>query len=286
VDTQRVRREDALGLLQLLIVPVVLSLITVVFAWQQDTCQDRLENQRAKAERELAEKRAQDEALQAYLDQMSTLILEKDLRHAEAGDEMPTVARARTLTVLERLDPNRKRAVMQFITEAGLVQGSINEKAKGRKDPFEGVPVISLSGADLSGTDLSELGGGINVGITSTVGGPSYYTGGGGGTDLSGADLSSADLSGADLRWAFLQYANLDHANLSNADLRYAYLRDANLIVANLEGATLADNKLRDANLESATMPDGQILKGGFEPDGPTFEEWRGDRRFSPLPGP
>src|SRR5919112_3399287 len=112
--------------LQLLIVPVVLSLITVVFAWQQDIRQDQIESKRANAERKLAVQRAQDEALQAYLNQMSNLILEKDLRHAVAGDEMPTVARARTLTVLERLDPSRKTAGIQFLTEARLVQGTLN----------------------------------------------------------------------------------------------------------------------------------------------------------------
>ena len=61
----------------LLIVPVVLSLITVVFAWQQDIRQDQIEKDRAKAERELAERRAQDEALQAYLDEMTQLILDR-----------------------------------------------------------------------------------------------------------------------------------------------------------------------------------------------------------------
>jgi hypothetical protein len=33
---------------------------------------------------------------------MSTLMLERDLRHAEVGDEMQTVARARTLAALGR----------------------------------------------------------------------------------------------------------------------------------------------------------------------------------------
>src|ERR687897_2602555 len=69
--------------LQLLIVPVVLSLITVAFALWQDTRQERVENQRAEAERKLAEQRAQDEALQAYLDQMSTLILDWKLGEDE-----------------------------------------------------------------------------------------------------------------------------------------------------------------------------------------------------------
>jgi hypothetical protein len=101
--------------LELLIVPLVLVVISFLFTVQQDQRQQRTENQRAAAERELALQRAQDEALQAYLDQMSTLMLERDLRHAEVGDEMQTVARARTLAALGRLDPSRKTALMQFI---------------------------------------------------------------------------------------------------------------------------------------------------------------------------
>ena len=63
------------------------------------------EAKRAEAERELAEQRAQDEALQAYLDQMNNLLLEHNLRDSEPGIEVPTLARARTLTVLSTLDP-------------------------------------------------------------------------------------------------------------------------------------------------------------------------------------
>src|SRR5829696_1609428 len=73
----------------------------------------KVENQRAETERELAEQRAQDEALQACLDQMSGLLLEKDLRTSEEDSEVRTLARA--LTVLERLDPSRKTAVVQFL---------------------------------------------------------------------------------------------------------------------------------------------------------------------------
>jgi hypothetical protein len=105
----------------------------------------KIENQRAEAERELAEQRAQDEALQAYLDQMSTLLLEKDLRESEEGSEVRTLARARTLTVLRRLDPARKTEIIQFLVEAELVQ--IVDKT---------APIISLSGADLSDADLDK----------------------------------------------------------------------------------------------------------------------------------
>src|SRR5215218_504352 len=131
--------------LDLLVVPLALVVISFLFTAQQDQRQQELENQRAeqaqkienqraKAERELAEQRAQDEALQAYLDQMSGLLLERDLRASEKGSEVRTLARARTLTVLGRLDPSRKTAVMQFLDEADLVQGV-----------GKGEPIISLS---------------------------------------------------------------------------------------------------------------------------------------------
>src|SRR3712207_4756759 len=80
--------------LQLLIVPFALIVIGFLFTMQQDQRQQKIEdqraqqaqkieNQRAEAERELAEQRAQDEALQAYLSQMGSLLLEKDLRNSE-----------------------------------------------------------------------------------------------------------------------------------------------------------------------------------------------------------
>jgi hypothetical protein len=110
-------------LLQLLIVPLVLVGIGLLFEMQQA----ERENQRAQAEQELAEQRAQDEALQAYLDQMGTLLLTEGLRESKEGSEERTLARARTITVLGRLDPKRKTAVMQFLVEAKLVQ-SVDER--------------------------------------------------------------------------------------------------------------------------------------------------------------
>jgi hypothetical protein len=160
------------------IVPIVLLLITVVFAWQQDVRQQeiedrraqeaqKIEGQRAQAERELAEQRAQDEALQAYLDQMSSLLLERDLRESEEDSEVRTLARARTLTVLERMDPSRKRVVIKFLYEADLVLRNEGSQPITK-------PIISLDGADLEGAYLRKA-------------------------DLSDADLSDANLRKADL---------------------------------------------------------------------------------------
>src|SRR5215217_3551987 len=209
--------------LQLLIVPVVLSLITVVFAWQQDQRQQQIETDRAEAEQKLAVQRAQDEALQAYLNQMASLLLGNGLRKSEEGSEERTLARARTLTVLGRLDTSRKTALMQFLVEADLV---------GRVEGED--PIISLTGADLSDADLGEA-------------------------NLSGNDLGEANLSGAYLRYAILSEANLSGANLSDAVLSGADLSRADLTSADLSGATFTPANLSDANLSGADLSEADL---------------------------
>jgi hypothetical protein len=189
---------DWLQLLSALAIPVVLAAAGLWFTAQQDARQQkiedrradqaqRIENQRAESEQEIEEQRTQDAALQAYLDEMSSLVIGKNsLRDSEEDSEVRTLARARTLTALGRLDPSRKTAVMEFLVEAELVQ-----KIEGRE------PIISLNGAALSGANLDNA-------------------------NLSGANLSEAYLCGARLNgvmpWLSLQ--NL--TNLSYADLRAA----------------------------------------------------------------
>jgi hypothetical protein len=198
-------------LLQLLIVPLALAVIGLWFAAQQDARQQQIENQRAEAERKLVQQRAQDEALQAYLDQMSALLLEKDLRDSKKDSEVRILARARTLTVLRRLGPSSKGTVVQFLYEAGLIKGA--------------QPVVSLLQADLSNADLR-------------------------GATLSHANLFRADLRGAVLSYAHLNPADLSHADLSFAALSGADLSHAEgwtkkqLSAANsLEGATMPNGQ-------------------------------------------
>jgi hypothetical protein len=205
--------------MELLIVPLALAVIGLAFSVQQDARQQRVENQRAEAERELAVQRAQDEALQAYLDQMSTLLLEKDLRDSEAGSEVRTLALARTHTVLESLGPSRKSELMQFLLEADLVEG-----LDGRD------PIIELGTADLKGANLT---GAVM---------PFAY--------LSGANLRDADLRDVNLtrpdQKAFLRRAHLLGADLSGANLRGA------------EGFTNEEIEQEASSLKGATMPNGQ----------------------------
>jgi uncharacterized protein YjbI with pentapeptide repeats len=222
--------------LQLLIVPLALVLIGFLFTMQQDARQQRTEDQRAQAERRLAEQSAQDEALQAYLDQLSSLLLEKDLRNSDEGSEVRTLARARTATVIQRLDAEGNRNVIRFLNEAGLT--------KHRRSSIRLLAGVDLQGAQLGGADLVS-------------------------TDLSFTNLSDADLSDANLLDAKLRGTDLSDADLSDADLKYAYLIEADLSNANLNGADLTEANLSNArgitkeqlekqteNLKDALMPD------------------------------
>jgi uncharacterized protein YjbI with pentapeptide repeats len=212
----------------LLIVPIALAAVGFWFTAQQDARQQAVEEQRA-----------DDAALQAYLDQMSSLLLEKNLRSSDADSEVRTLARARTLTTLERLDTSRKTQLMQFLVEAELVQG-VDERD----------PIIPLIHADLRGVDLTNA-------------------------DLRGADLFNADLYDADLGSADLRNSRLDSANLRDASLIGADLRDANLVVTNLRGASLglanlngADFYLADGVTEEELEQDSDSLEGARMPDG------------------
>src|SRR5215204_7561357 len=94
-------------------------------------------------DREIADERRQDDMLQSYLDGMSQLLTDekRPLHRAQVGDSLSTVARARTLTVLSRLDGDRKGSVLQFLYEAGLI--------------IKGSRVIDLRTANLAVAELS-----------------------------------------------------------------------------------------------------------------------------------
>src|SRR5215208_183842 len=210
---------DWLHLLSALAIPVVLAIVGLWFTAQQDARQQQTENQRAEAEREIATQRTQDETLQAYFDQMSMLLLEKNLRNSKEDSEVRILARARTLTVLRRLDKIRRDEIMQFLLEADLVHRV-----------GESVPVIDLGRAYLVDVDLS----GANLSRADL-----------GGANLIHAVLSGAVLSGADLGGAFLSITDMSDANLSGADLT--------------DATGLTDEQVAAAeSLEGATMPNGQ----------------------------
>jgi uncharacterized protein YjbI with pentapeptide repeats len=219
-----------LQLLGALAIPLVLAFAGFWFTSQQEKSGQLVEEQRA-----------QDAALQAYLDQMGTLLLKEELRKSEEGSEVRTLARARTKTVLERLDSTRTAAVIEFLIEAELAQ-LIGLSGTNLSE-------VNLSGANLSSANLSDA----NLSGTTLIG-----------ATLIGADLSGANLSGAYLDDADLSGADLSGANLSDADLFGTDLFGADLSYADLSGAEgiIKERLEQQAGLlHGATMPDGTVLE-------------------------
>jgi uncharacterized protein YjbI with pentapeptide repeats len=242
--------------LQLLIIPVVLVIAGYVINLTISRGEQEATKQRALSEREAAEKRAETErevaidnqreaALQEYIDRIAELLLEKKLRESKSEeDEVRKIARIRTLTTLARLDKKRKKDVLQFLNESGLIE---------RDTPF-----IRLYGANLSEANLS----GVNLSGANLVD-----------VDLSGANLSRAQLGyipfppedeQEDIKGANLSRANLTGADLSRADLEEVKLRNANLTKANLSGANLERADLWRANLTEAVLSFAKLTDAGL----------------------
>jgi uncharacterized protein YjbI with pentapeptide repeats len=228
--------------IKLLIVPVVIAGGGIWFNRQQRERELALAEKQRERELALEENRAQDEALQTYIESMEKLLLEKNLRAPlEESADSRLIARARTLTVLDRLNGGRKRQVVRFLNESGLI-----DKAD---------PVVLLFGADLSGVNLMML----TLDRTDLSG-----------TYLNEAVLMATNLSGANLSQSILNGATLRMVNLSGADLTGASLSEAYWFGVDLEGADLREADLRDAtivtdddlnqakSLAGATMPNGQ----------------------------
>ncbi len=182
--------------LSLLIIPIVL-LIGGYFLNRSERKRDRdIAEQRTKEDRRIAEERTQEGGLQTYLNQISTLLIDKHLNDVDengirigSSPASRNVARVLTLTILRRLNPERKGTVLKFLYEAGLIT----------KDPDSGNDfcIVHLRSADLVDANLHH------------------------------ANLHHAILDGANLRFASLRFASLRFAHLSNADLSNADLVDA-----------------------------------------------------------
>ncbi len=195
--------------LDLFLVPALLFLGGIWFTQQEK-----------RTEQQSTEHRAQADALQNYLDHMSTLLLERPLGSSASNAKVYQVARARTLTALRRLDKYSQVTVLRFLVDTGLVD--------------EAKPLINFCGADLRGYDLK----GTNLSRT----------------NLTGADLEGVHLGESNLGHAVLRSANLAYAHLRRADLRSAKLDRSALWAADLRHASMEESSLADALLSKALL--------------------------------
>lgn len=179
-----------LDYLQLLCLPIFLSVGGIFFQHQFNEYQQELTDIRKEQDQYIATNRYQQEMLSKYFDQMEKLLLNQNLRKSRQGSEVRVIARARTLSTLRELDGERKGQLLIFLAEANLIARN--------------QVVVDLRGAYLSHANLSRA-------------------------DLSGTDLSSTNLFNANLVDTNLSNTNLSGTNLTCATLRDANLQGANL---------------------------------------------------------
>jgi uncharacterized protein YjbI with pentapeptide repeats len=257
-----------------------------VYLLNQRQRQHEVQIEQAQKEREetAAIQRAQDEALRAYLDQMSNLIVDREMRKKPDDPDLRRLAQARTLAILLGLDQDRKRRPLRLIYELSLI--------------MKEEPILNLKNAGLDTADLSEIT--LHDACLREV-------------DLRLANLSGADLKGSDLGGADLRGANLSNANLSDTVLVGANLlpydktqpaklnapsllngadpsnidsRNDHLTPTNLGGADLSKADLSGAYLTGAEVSEEQLdacksLQGATMPDGRKYEEWLRDKESS-----
>jgi uncharacterized protein YjbI with pentapeptide repeats len=290
---------------QLLFVPAVLAAGGYWFNRQQQERQRKDTRQQHERALKIAERRSENEALQSYLDQMSDMLIpNKDrpsLYSARPGDSLSSVARARTLTVLPRLDQDLKARVVQFLYESSLLahgrpmvtlRGALLTGANLKNAYLRGA---NLEGANLEGADLqgANLTGEDLLSATlreadlrrADLTGAYLHSATLAKADPRGANLSGADLREASLNFAYLHSANLNRADLGGASLGGTILFDAFLGGANMAGVFLMGAGLEGANLGGAHLSGAQgwddkqfsaaaFLKGATMPDGQKYEDW------------
>lgn len=162
--------------------------------------------------------------------------------------------------MLPRLDGLRKRSVVQFLYESGLIT----------KDHV----VIDLTGAHLTAVNLTSA----NLKGTNLRG--AYMAR----ANLVDARLSEADLGNAKLFGANLSLAKLDGANLSEAVLigdkrstlfqRISATRKYTLGGVGPKNADLSGANLTNAYVSEKQLDSAESLKGATMPNGRKYENW------------
>jgi uncharacterized protein YjbI with pentapeptide repeats len=209
------------------------------------------------------EEQNRQEALKNYLTQMTSLLVDKELSKQSHDKPIVIAARALTLSLMSELDEKRNRQLIEFLSNAELIQNSVDNTSPNllrgtnlsecmlENCNFSSADIryCNFSRADLRGCDFSS-------------------------TDLRGCDFSGAKLNKANFRFANLEYAKFTDANLSEAildniicnsqtDFKNVILLNAqlsyiselpNLKGASIDQANLAYIKISDTDLTAKDL--------------------------------
>jgi uncharacterized protein YjbI with pentapeptide repeats len=217
--------------LQLLIVPLVLAVAAFWLSDAQSRRDQRREDRRAAQQDRIAAEARRADALGAYLQQMSELVLQHRLSSSRGGSGASALAQTLTLTVLRQLDGRRKGVVVQFLADANLIRN------------FPSGPV-GMDRADLRGASLA----GANLDNTFLAGANLR------GADFRGAFAERASFRDADLRGARFIDAQVDNVAFDNADLRGADFTRAGTVDPELGGPIFNGSCITGAQFTGADL--------------------------------
>ena len=244
----------------LLLAPATLAGLGFLF----QSSQEKAKRDKEEADKARTADQQREQALQTYFDQLSALLVDKQLkklltaRHAagstqasaEEGVEASSVTvamtakpelsidakaaldvvKARTLSLLRLFDEDipRKASVLSFLADADLLNQLKLDLSR-----------IKLEGANLKKVNFSAC-------------------------DFHDANLSSANFNGANLNGANFNYANLNGANFNGANLNgtrleSAILTDAHFFNANLVAAELFNARLTAADLVGSDLSGAKL---------------------------
>lgn len=176
---------------------------------------------------QVEQQRAQEEAVQSYIDRVSELILTSD--DLTNDPRLKAVIEARTEVTLNLVTGERAARILRFLMSLDLLDRLTFDLRE-----------LNLSRAELKGIVLR------NKTMESAL----FY----------GADLEDGDFSGSDFEEADLRYTDFKKANLQNVSFEEANLKGAELDYADLRGADLSEATGLSSRMIDASCVDTTTL--------------------------
>ncbi|CAF1302864.1 unnamed protein product, partial [Didymodactylos carnosus] len=246
--------EKWLKLLSAILLPLAISVFTVVQTIQENNIAFRQREQ----EQRQADELQRDTIFAAYIKEMGELFMNKGRNVSEQEMiERLVFARAKTLAALRQIDLQRKTYLIQFLYEACLLDN--------RKYP------IDLSGADLSGISLSgksfKSRNNLDYLYLPNVNliGASFSH-----TYLTQADFHGSIMTSSNFTDAYLHKANFTYCQLDGIDFSMAYASTARFQYVNLTGAfrpplaPIWHSIVSNGAYVDIFLPDNSTLIGAF----------------------
>lgn len=200
----------------------------------------------------IADNNRNQEILSTYLEDITKLLLDKNLWHSEDNSEVQVVARIKTLNAVRRLDGDgeSKGQLLKFLYEADLI-GKCQIKDEIKCGPRQDT-ILHLNDARLEQARIPSIGAFPGIDLNDAR--------------LSKAILTGIDLTNAQMQRANLQESNLNGAKLDDADLTKVILNNAHLLGAKMHRSILKTALIENADLSNALLEDANLnnafLKG------------------------